>query len=723
MVQILSNYTIQDVFGSFLAVILFSFVFVFPGYVIGWWINLLEFRKRLPSVQIVMAITFSNAFSPIILFLVYRFASSVFAIGLLFVFAGIWGMLYFRHIQNKDVRAAVTLQIRKYQLLSCAMIGCWVVVSVFILVDIQIGKSLYFSANSYDMTTRVAVVDAITRTGVPPINPSYFPGHPILLNFLYYFWYILGSVVDKIGGSWVSAYQAMIASISWSGITIAATVATYLRLRNNTPQINPWRKSILAFQLFAIGGLDFVMVVMIMTVFKARLGYLPFEGRVEGWNTPIMSWMNAVAWVPHHVSAALACMTALMIFVYYANSAWLKKLMAAILVGFAFASSFGLSVWVMFVFAIFWGIWMIFTFFQKHHRDLIWWMALGGVCGLIFISPFLGGLFHSNESSLSTGGLPVALYVRPFVLSIFLPALPQIVFRATNLLFLPLNYLFEFGFFFIVAAIWIESYFRKEGTEDNPYYAPEMILVVTTIFLLSFFYSNIISINDLGIRGWLPMQFILVIWTIDVIEKLKTQKLMVAPKMFETVKNPKRLGAVMGGMLIIGFLTTALEITSLRTWTMLIDMSVVGFPNELSVDTSLGKRTYSARLAYDYLRDLLPAYVITQNNPLETLDRPAGLYGTHQMVIADRTAYGIPADVFNNLVKEVGAIFINRNITSWQSIDKLCQRHSIDVLIIKDTDLVWGAMRVLKTQRAPLYENTYYAIFTCGNYSASPRMP
>ena len=142
MTQILSSFTAQDVFGSFLAVILFSLVFVFPGYVIGWWLNLFEFRKQLRGIQIITGITLSNAFSPIIFFLVYRFTSSNFAIGLLLLFAGIWVRLYFWQGQNKDEQAAISLQSKKYQRLFFAMIALWVIFSIFLLVDIQIGKSI-----------------------------------------------------------------------------------------------------------------------------------------------------------------------------------------------------------------------------------------------------------------------------------------------------------------------------------------------------------------------------------------------------------------------------------------------------------------------------------------------------------------------------------------------------------------------------------------------------
>lgn len=120
----------------------------------------------------------------------------------------------------------------------------WLALSILTLVDLQINDRLYFSNNAYDLTARVAVVDAITRTGLPPINPSYFPGHSVLLNFLYYYWYILASLIEQMGGELVSAYHSMIASISWAGIILFAVMATYLRVRDTAPSSQSWSKSL-----------------------------------------------------------------------------------------------------------------------------------------------------------------------------------------------------------------------------------------------------------------------------------------------------------------------------------------------------------------------------------------------------------------------------------------------------------------------------------------------
>jgi hypothetical protein len=338
---------------------------------------------------------------------------------------------------------------------------------------------------------------------------------------------------------------------------------------------------------------------------------------------------------------------------------------------------------------------------------------------VIFVVPFILGILQDGGGGTSSGsGLPVALYIRPFMVTSLLDMLPQPVLYVLDFLFLPLNYLFELGFFFLIAAIWLQDFY-KQNKEFSPVYKAELTLVVVSFVVLSFVHSTIIAINDLGIRGWLPVQFILVVWASDVIFQIADEGKWVSAKLFQKVSGQKKIGLALGVMLVIGYLTMSLEFFSLRAWSILVDTGDVGTPNGLSLDTHFGERTYAARQAYDYLRDHIPADVITQNNSLGFLDRPSGLYGTHQMVISDRTSYGVSSDVFNDLTQKVGVIFSAYNVSGWESVDEVCRRYSIDVLIFKDTDPIWDSLDVLKLLRPPLYENRYYAIFTCGNYSAS----
>ncbi len=702
----LSNFTLQDIFGIFLAFLLFSFVFVFPGYVAGWALNFFNFKKRTAIAQVVMAMAISVSIVPASLFLIYRFTSSTFVVGSL-IFLAVVGMYIFIKYyvpapsDNKYKKHVVTFVL------------LWVSLSILTLVDIQIGHRLYFSTNSYDFTTRVSIVDAITRSGVPPINPSYYPGHPVLLDFLYYYWYVLASVVDQMGGSLVSAYHAMIASVSWTGMLLFATLATYLRVRDNQPSQSTWKKSFIAIQLVAVGGLDFIMIFIIAASFGFHLEQLPFQGHVEGWNMPIMSWMNALAWVPHHLAAALACMTAMLLAAQDMHKKFIDRIPQVIYVGLAFASAFGLSVWVMFVFAVFWVIWGIVLIWKEKKYQQAGFMILSGFLGIIFVSPFLVGVLQSGGDSSSGGGLPVTFYIRPFMVTGLLEGFSPFMISILNLLFLPLNYLFELGFFFLTAALWLQEFYRK-NKEVNSIYKAELILVVVSVIVLSFVRSTLIVINDLGIRGWLPAQFILIIWSTDVIFQFIGEKKWVSPGIFTKINGTKTLGMALGVMLVVGYLTMSLEFFSLRVWPLLVDTKIVGVPNGFSPDAHLGERTYSARLAYTYLEEHVPTDAITQNNPFGFLDRPSGLYGTHQMAISDRTIYGVQLETYYAIANDVGSMFAGQ-AEDWGSIDAKCEQYFIDVIIVKDTDPLWSELLLLKKYRLPLYENEYYSIYICGN--------
>ena len=264
-----------------------------------------------------------------------------------------------------------------------------------------------------------------------------------------------------------------------------------------------------------------------------------------------------------------------------------------------------------------------------------------------------------------------------------------------------------------MAIAWLRTYSRS--TQDCiAYSTAEVILVTTSTVFLSFFYSTIIVINDLGIRGWLPVQFVLIVWMVDLIYKKMKNKVFVFPSIFNTVTQSSRLNGVLRLMLVIGVLTSALEAVNLRAWSILVDRNMVGFPNDLSPDTNLGERTYSARLAYDFIHDHIPEEMIIQNNPLTVLDRPGGLYGDHQMAIADRTNYGISVGELRRMTEGIGTIFNSPNNSDWKSLDQTCNEFSIDLIIVNDTDPLWSNIETLSIIRPPIYKNTYYAVFACG---------
>lgn len=698
----LNNFTLQDIFGASLACALFALIYVAPGYVLGWLLDLFDFTRRSSAVRFLIAIVLSVAISPIILFLVYHFTSAKTTILFLLVIG-----IAFSIILLKSKYATLPYEATSYYRTALLIAVGWIIFAILFIVDIQWGDRLYYNVISYDFTTRVAIINAITRSGVPPINPSYYPGYPIHLTFLYYFWYIPCSLVAQIGSPFISGYTAMIASVAWCGLALMATIALYLRLRNPAGGATTWKSSLLGIGLLLISGLDFIPALTVMISTRLSNGYAYLDGDIEHWNEQITAWIGSVTWAPHHVAALIACLAGVMLIHSVRGRGTSKQVKAGLVAGLAFASAVGLSVYVTLVFVLFWGIWMIVLFFQKE-RSLSFIMGLAGIIALIAASPFLAGLVGGNNSGLSSG-IPIAFSVRMFLpVYIFISTYPTLLLNLIYLLVLPINYLMELGFFLIAGILWIQQH-QKRDLKQNPFYSSEIILLATTVFIGSFLRSTSIGNNDFGWRAWLAGQFVLLIWGIDVLNRLP-------PHVWEKTKgnsNPNsRISGQLRILLVLGLLTTITDVLLLRTWPILVDAGITGFPSSLSTDTQLGKRTFAARLAYNYINLNTPENALIQDNPGDIMNRPIGLYANRAIAISSHTAYGVPLQDFNYRVLLISRIY---DSSSWSEIDQICAANSIDIIVATDIDLIWKNIPALEQERKPFYQNSYYTVFMCGN--------
>ena len=699
----LPNFMPQDIFGSLFAFVLFSLIFVAPGYITGWLLDLFDFKRRSSAARFVIAIVLSMAVCPILLFLVYHFTSTKVTISLLLLIGIVVAIILL-----KTKQTSVASESKRLYRMALLVASGWIIFSILFIIDIQWGDRLYYNVIAHDFTTRVAIINAITRTGVPPINPSYFPGHPVRLTYLYYFWYILGSIIAQIGSPFISGYIAMIASVSWCGLALMAIIALYLRLRNPEGNAKAWKSSLLGIGLLLISGFDVIPALYLIIATRFVTGSAVFGGDIEHWNEQITAWIGSVSWAPHHVAALIACLTGVLLIHSIRGQKISKQIKAAIVAGLAFASAAGLSVYVTLVFILFWGLWMITLFFQKEHR-LSLFMALAGIIALIAASPFLAGLIHGNGSASSTG-IPIAFSVRafiPIILNIVLSTYPPVLLNWIFLLLLPINYLMELGFFFITGILWIEQY-RKKSWRQNPFYSSEIILLAVTIFIGSFVQSTVISNNDLGWRAWLPGQFILLIWSLDIINKFFPNGWRKGERNSE---NARRISRPLKIFIIIGLLTTITDVLLLRTWPMLVDADIAGFPSSLSPDTQLGKRTFSARLAYDYINLHTPENTLIQDNPADLLNPPIGLYANRAIAISGHAAFGVSIQDLTNRANLISRIFTSS--TNWSEIDQVCTINNVDIIVTTDIDPIWKSLPALEQERKPIYQNAYYAVFNC----------
>jgi hypothetical protein len=683
------NFTLQDILGTTLAFCLFPLVIVFPGYVFGWIFNLFEFRTRLLPARFAISLLLSVAISPIFYYLVTSWfpLNVALIITILITLVFIILLIYEKPTLSQNFPWHVLFWV----------LFSWLALSIFSLVDLQWGnRELYFSVASYDHTTRVSIIDAMMRTGVPPINPSYYPGHYVKLTFLYFFWYILGSLIDFMGGSLVDARTALFASIIWCGIALMAMIAFYLRLRNGRDGGKLWKLVFIGIASLLITGLDILPTLVFMRQGNGAIGDL------EHWNEQITAWIGSLLWVPHHVASLVAGFVGIMLVHSIRGQSRTKQFTALVFSGIAFASALGLSVWVTLIFVLFWGIWMLFLYFQKEQRALLFPMIIAGVVALLLAGPFLFGLL-SGGSGGEAGAFPISFIVRSFRLAdVYLENSPLMWKFFIRLIFLPLNYFFELGFFALAAFIWLKSH--KNDIRQNPFYFAEILLLGVSFFIGTFTRSTLIENNDLGWRAWLPGQFVLLIWGVDVMSQfaMPSQKL---PALTPVTKYNLVV------LIAFGVATTILDVTLLR------------FGYNFAYGSEVGHHIFSARQAYTVINQTLPEDVIVQYNPALAINRPSGLYGMRQSAISDRTAYGVSLDEYNAKVAMVGRIFTQTNVQSWDSIDALCKENFIDVIVVAESDPLWKSLDLLDRQRTPLYKDDYNAALTCGNYNVLHQVP
>jgi hypothetical protein len=602
----------------------------------------------------------------------------------------------------------------KDSLIALSLAGIWIPFVILSLVDIQIGNRLYNSIVSLDYTTRVAVTEAISRTGIPPINPSYFPGSPVKMTSLYYFWYILVSVIDKIGLNFLDGRHAMIASTIWSGLGLMALISIYLRIRTTKNDVNPWKLAVIGISSLAIGGLDILPTLVLIISSFLVTGKILFNGIIEHWNDLVHTWLTSLLWVPHHIASLIICITILILLHNTDGKKENKQIAIMIIIGLAFASALGLSIWITLVFCIFWGIWLIYQFFiEKNHRLAIL-MVIPGVVGFVCAYPFISDLL---QGLAATDNFPLMVTARRFNLILLSTAtLPLPWQEFIHIILLPVYLTLELGFFFIIAIISFKQ-ISKCSIDTSSFRKAEILLIGVTSLLATFVRSYISTYgfedNDFGLRAWLFGQFVLLIWSTDILSEILEAKFNLP--LIEIPKNITHKYPLATLFLILGLITTISNAIFLRTWPLAMEANIT-MNTDLIQATNLGSRTYAARQAYRFINEQTQPDVIIQNNPTLRYDRPLGLYGNRQTAVSILAAYGVSQGDLNKLEKQIEPIFQSTKSLSWDQIDSICHHYYIDLLVVSDLDPLWNNLSTLKKLRGALFQNDYYSILPCDNY-------
>ena len=153
----------QDLLGSLAAALAFAAVFYAPGYLLAYAIDLFQFRKMTIGERSLWAIACSFCVAPIAAYLIGRSAGLT-GVGWLLSGCTIGTLLL---LTRKVSRQGWS----RRDIVTTSLVACgWIAFVLLMLVDFQTGHKLYFTVAMADESYRIAFIDAVSRTGVPPAN-------------------------------------------------------------------------------------------------------------------------------------------------------------------------------------------------------------------------------------------------------------------------------------------------------------------------------------------------------------------------------------------------------------------------------------------------------------------------------------------------------------------------------------------------------------------------
>jgi hypothetical protein len=691
------QFMVSDLAGTSLAAALFTLVLFTPGYVLAWALDWFGFRRRSLPARAALAIPLSIAISPILAYLLEHYLP-VAAIPFFIACGLALPPLIWRErataFSGPSLRSAVK---RAWPLM--VVVAGSMAIAVLLLIDLQIGDRLYFPSVTHDYTVRAAITSAITRTGVPPHTPFFYSGQPWTLRY-HYFWFILCSMVQRLGGAFISPRQAMLAGTAWAGAGLMCLVALCSQFFRAADRPRSDRTMLIAIGLLAVTGLDIVPVLLID--WSSR-GFIP---SVEWWNEPVMSWANAVLWVPHHVASLIACMAGFLLMWHGSEQPSHRvRIASAAAAGLMFASALGLSVYVTITFASSLAAWAGVSILRRHYVQPAL-VAISGLTALPASLPYLRELLA--KSPAGAGSFPFQLAVRPMrLIDNVLGIASPFGMRAnlTNLALLPLNYTLEWGFFALVAigagrTVWKRSASLSQGEWCA------VTLGLTSFLVCTFVRSSVIENNDLGMRGMMIAQMILLLFAAD----------LVAARL-PGFSSPARAAA--GAAIALGVLGTVYEVAMVRFYPLLLDTTSTGvFYPWVSHDRHMGARTYALREIYEQLKESTPEGAILQHNPdIQPEDPFHGMYADRQVAAETLdcgVSFGGDEALCPGRIAQILRLFDDPVAFDAAQIDDVCSRLSIGVLVVKDTDRVWDDRSDWVWSRKPAFANRYARAFECG---------
>ncbi|MGA3126750.1 MAG: hypothetical protein ABSD13_08520 [Candidatus Korobacteraceae bacterium] len=712
----MQNFMVADLVQTTLATFAFAVFLLPPGYLLGLASNAFGFRRASAAERTLFSAAFSTAVTPILAVLLTRLFSYrvTVAVFLLLVVVSLATLAKQFTAQSRFFPG-----IRRSTWVLLGMMLAWFVVVQLSLADLQLGHRLYVSYVAFDHSVRVPLVEAAARNGVPPRNPFYGLGKVPVLRYFYY-WYVVCALPMRLFG--LGARGCFNASVFWSGVGLASTIPLFLKyVLGERKDLRG--KSVIGIALLTVTGLDLIPCAAMALYFRG------FAADLEWWDpNQVASWLGSLLWVPHHVASLTACMAGfLAISTIDEESLPAPRVWAGVISGLAFASAAGLSVYVTFTFAIFALYWALRMLMQQRIKTFATYVVTGAF-SLALSWPLLLDLLSKRVApGLNSGsGEHFAVYaIRDFpVVQVWLNQLGLhnlILLDLSQLPVLVLVYVLEFGFFALVLEICFRRDMRQRSMLSRQ---RRMIWTMLIICLLamSFLKSSTNVGNDLGFRGILVAQFVLLIWAAPVVHELFCRNRGAALADF----GGRRIRFWLILTLALGLAGTVCQLAALRIYAPLADAGMWGERIERFLGTpglKFGERTYWLREGLDQLDRLTPSTAFVQFNPVRDEVAIIHLFSARQAVMGDpfcASDFGGDLQTCRNVFPTFASVFNSPSAARELNLDAFCDEFHINALVATDTDPVWQDRESWVWLRPSLVANPSMRAIPCGKVSMAP---
>jgi hypothetical protein len=347
---------------------------------------------------------------------------------------------------------------------------------------------VHFAVPIFDHS-KIAIIDAMTRQGLPPVNPVFAEAGAASHLVYYYLWHFSAAALAlplhtsgweaDIGVTWFTAFASL---------TLMMALAVWLSRRAGA--------AILVVALAASASLREVL-----SFFFGNYELEPFLQRPNGF----AGWLFQSAWVPQHLMAASGAIASMLLLVHYAQRPKLTYILTlALVVAASFESSAFVGGVTFAIAALAAAPLLLSAIEEKRRATATLGLALAGALAFGLAAPFIRDQFGFIAMR---GG---AIGIHPF--EVLGAMFPQTLRRTLDLpaywlILLPL----EFPASFIAGAIALVAMLGTRASIPEWTAARALgVLAAAGLAISWLLVSRLGDNNDLALRAILPAAIILI---------------------------------------------------------------------------------------------------------------------------------------------------------------------------------------------------------------------